>query len=273
MQQSKIKKYIYLIFLNNWRGLNIVKLFVRHKLDFAVVLTKKNLNKNIIQHLKNLNVKYDLIENMQNFEKKINLKYDIFIVAGFPHIFKKSILNIPKFGCINLHAGPLPKYRGGSPLNWQIINNEKKLGISIIKMNEKIDGGKILIKKFFSLNKNQNIYHAHKKANILFKNFIFKSINNLIKKKYKKKIGKEIYFRQRKEEDSLVSFKTMTANQIINLSRSLIPLYPPPYFFIEKGRKIYFKKAYIEKKLNAKKYFYFFKCKRNYIGIKKCDLI
>ena len=270
MQVSKLKKYFFLIFLNNFRGLNIVKLFLKHKLNFSTVLTKKNLNKKIIHDLKYLKVKYKLIKNMKNFENKINAKYDIFIVAGFPHIFKKNILKIPKFGCINLHAGPLPKYRGGSPLNWQIINNEKKLGVSIIKMNEKIDGGKILIKKFFPLNKNENIYHAHQKANIIFQNYIFESIDNLIKKKYKKKKGKERYFRQRRKEDSQVNFIEMTAEKVINLLRSLIPLYPPPYFIINKKR-IYFTKAFLEKKQTIKKYKYFFKCKRNYIGIKEKD--
>ena len=113
----------------------------------------------------------------------------VFIIAGFPHILKQSIIDIPKFGCINLHAGPLPKYRGGSPLNWQIIKNEKKLGISIIKLNVKIDDGKILIKKFFLLKKNENILNAHKKANILFNKYIFESLYKLINKRYLKKIG------------------------------------------------------------------------------------
>lgn len=119
---------------------------------------------------------------MQKFKRKSKKKYDVFVVAGFPHIFNQETLNLPKFGSINLHAGPLPKYRGGSPLNWQIINNEKKIGISIIKLNKKIDGGKILIKKYFDLGKNQNILNAHKKVNILFKKNIFDSIHNLLNK-------------------------------------------------------------------------------------------
>ena len=72
------------------------------------------------------------------------------------------------------------------------------------------------VQKRTETSKNENIFHAHKKANKLFKDFIFEAKINLIKNKYKKKIGKEKYFKQRKKEDSLINFKDMTANQIIN---------------------------------------------------------
>ena len=153
VQKSKIYRLKYLIFLNNLRGLNITKVFLEKGIDFDVVITSKNLNREIIKDLKKNKINFFSIKNLNSFEKKINKNYDVFIIAGFPHILKQSIIDIPKFGCINLHAGPLPKYRGGSPLNWQIIKNEKKLGIYIIKLNVKIDDGKILIKKFFLLKK------------------------------------------------------------------------------------------------------------------------
>ena len=55
----------------------------------------------------------------------------------FSYILKKKLFNIPKLEPLNLHAGPLPHYKGGSPLNWQIINGERKIGLSIIKINQK----------------------------------------------------------------------------------------------------------------------------------------
>ena len=62
---------------------------------------------------------------------------DIALSCGFPLLFKRSILKLPRRGFLNCHAGLLPKYRGGSPLNWQMINGEKKFGISVIKLNSK----------------------------------------------------------------------------------------------------------------------------------------
>ena len=86
-------------------------------------------------------------------KKKLRgLNSDIFLIAGYPQIFEKKIFSLPKVMSINLHGGPLPEFRGGSPLNWQIINGRRKIGISLIKINSKIDGGKIIDTKFLILN-------------------------------------------------------------------------------------------------------------------------
>ena len=262
----------YLIFLNNVRGLKILEIFKKKKLEFDVIITKKNLNKSIIIPIKRLNIKFTLIENCKNLKNKLRKTFDIFILAGFPHKLSKENLKLPKIGTINLHAGPLPKYMGGSPLNWQIINGEKKIGISIIKANAKIDGGKILFKKFFELKKNQNIMTAHRKANYLFSKNIFKSIYNLVNKKYLNKRGKKNYFKQRSEKDSKINFEKMTAIDIVNLARSQFPLYTPAFFLIGK-KKVFFKKAYKIKKNSKDQFKYFFKCKKFYVGIKNEDIL
>src|SRR5262245_59511311 len=56
---------------------------------------------------------------------------DLFVIAGFSTIFKRRIYGLPRLGSINLHAGRLPQYRGGSPLNWQMINGETSAGLSV----------------------------------------------------------------------------------------------------------------------------------------------
>ena len=71
--------------------------------------------------------------------------FDVFIVVSFPKILKENILNIPKFGCLNIHPSLLPKYRGPSPIQSALINGDTKTGISIIKINQDIDAGEILI--------------------------------------------------------------------------------------------------------------------------------
>ena len=262
----------YLIFLNNIRGLKILEIFKKKKINFDVIITKKNLNKSILIPIKRLGIKFTLIENCKNLKKNLRKTFDIFILAGFPHKLSKENLKLPKIGTINLHAGPLPKYMGGSPLNWQIINGEKKIGISIIKANEEIDGGKILIKKFFDLKKDDNILIAHKKANYLFSKNIFKSIYNLISKKYLNKIGKKKYFKQRSAKDSEINFKEMTATNIVNLARSQYTLYTPAFFLIGK-KKVFIKRAQKIKKNSKDRFKYFFKCKYNYIGIKNLDVL
>mgnify|MGYP003714978311 CR=1 FL=1 len=85
------------------------------------------------------------------------------------------MIHIPKYGTINLHSGPLPKSRGGSPLNWQIINNENDIGLCVIKINEKIDSGFMITKDKFKLKNNHTIKDGHAIVNKKFENLVLKA--------------------------------------------------------------------------------------------------
>ncbi|KDR94029.1 methionyl-tRNA formyltransferase [Peptoclostridium litorale DSM 5388] len=71
---------------------------------------------------------------------------DIIVVVAFGQILSKEILSIPKYGCINVHGSLLPKYRGAAPVNWAIINGEKKTGITTMYMDEGLDTGDMILK-------------------------------------------------------------------------------------------------------------------------------
>lgn len=71
---------------------------------------------------------------------------DIFVVAAFGQILSEEILTMPKYGCVNIHASLLPKYRGAGPIQWAIINGEQKTGVTIMQMDQGIDTGDMLIK-------------------------------------------------------------------------------------------------------------------------------
>lgn len=72
---------------------------------------------------------------------------DIFVVAAFGQILSEEILNMPKYGCINIHASLLPKYRGAAPIQWSIIDGEEETGITIMQMDKGLDTGDILFQK------------------------------------------------------------------------------------------------------------------------------
>ncbi len=74
------------------------------------------------------------------------LKPDLIVVVAFGQILSQKILDIPRFGCINVHASLLPKYRGAAPIEWAIINGEKITGITTMQMNAGLDTGDILFK-------------------------------------------------------------------------------------------------------------------------------
>jgi len=69
---------------------------------------------------------------------------DLFVVVAYGQILSQELLEIPKIFAVNLHASLLPEYRGAAPINWAIINGDKATGISVIKMNRKMDAGEII---------------------------------------------------------------------------------------------------------------------------------
>ena len=71
---------------------------------------------------------------------------DIFVVAAFGQILSEEILTMPKYGCVNIHASLLPKYRGAGPIQWAIINGEKITGVTIMQMDKGVDTGDMLLK-------------------------------------------------------------------------------------------------------------------------------
>ena len=79
----------------------------------------------------------------ESFLEKLK-NYDLFIVASYGKIVPKVILDLPKYSVLNIHPSLLPKYRGPSPLQEQILNNEKNIGVTVMKMDEQIDHGPII---------------------------------------------------------------------------------------------------------------------------------
>jgi len=69
---------------------------------------------------------------------------DLIVVAAYGQILPRSILDLPRFGCVNVHTSLLPKYRGAAPIQWAILNDETETGVTIMKMDEGLDTGDIL---------------------------------------------------------------------------------------------------------------------------------
>lgn len=87
------------------------------------------------------------IRESANVEYLRSFHADIIIVVAFGQIIPKSILDMPKYGCINVHASLLPKYRGAAPIQWAVINGDEVTGVTTMKMNEGIDTGDMIAKR------------------------------------------------------------------------------------------------------------------------------
>lgn len=69
---------------------------------------------------------------------------DVIVVVAYGQILSKEILELPKYGCVNVHASLLPKYRGAAPIQWAVIDGEKEAGVTIMQMDEGLDTGDML---------------------------------------------------------------------------------------------------------------------------------
>jgi len=101
---------------------------------------------------------------------------DLIVVCAYGKILPKELLEIPKFGCWNIHASLLPKYRGASPINWAILEGEKETGITIILMDEGLDTGPILLQKKIPILEEDNAITLAKKLSLLGKEAILEAI-------------------------------------------------------------------------------------------------
>lgn len=91
------------------------------------------------------------IKEAEAVAKLREFEADIFVVAAFGQILSKEILTMPKYGCINIHASLLPKYRGASPIQWAVLNGEEVSGVTIMQMDAGIDTGDILMQETVTL--------------------------------------------------------------------------------------------------------------------------
>ena len=85
--------------------------------------------------------------NKEDYQGVLDLRPDLIITAAFGQLIPEILLNAPKLGCVNVHASLLPKYRGGAPVHYAIINGEKETGITIMYMVKKMDAGNIIKQK------------------------------------------------------------------------------------------------------------------------------
>ena len=131
---------------------------IRNKVDFNNPL---NLNNN---------------EELNTFKR---LSPDVVVVVAYGQIIPKFFLYKVKFGFINIHASLLPKWRGAAPIQRAIMNNDEKIGISIMKIAEKLDTGPVLISKELELDKNETHGEVEKKLSIMGANLLIESLRNL----------------------------------------------------------------------------------------------
>ncbi|SHJ55721.1 methionyl-tRNA formyltransferase [Clostridium cavendishii DSM 21758] len=153
------------------------------------------------------------------------MKPDFIIVVAFGQILSKEVLDIPKYGCINLHASLLPKYRGAAPINWSIINGEKFSGNTTMLMDVGLDTGDMLLKNQVEITENLTAGELHDKLMVSGADLLvetIKGIKNETIKPIKQNEEETCYASMLNKELAKINWNK-SARDIHNLVRGLNP--------------------------------------------------
>lgn len=152
-------------------------------------------------------------------------KADAMVVVAFGQILTKNILDMPKYGCINVHASLLPKYRGAAPMQWSIIEGEAKTGVTIQQMDEGIDTGDILAIEEIELDEKETYGSLHDRLAVMGGPLVIKVLEELEKgtvSRVKQNDEESNYVKIIKKSFGKIDF-TMDAVKIERLIRGLNP--------------------------------------------------
>ena len=213
-------------------------------------ITYRDWANKIYDRLENIFPEYDfkIVRSREEYKTQNHIedfKPDIILWYGWSWIIPEDLVD--RYDCICLHPSPLPKYRGGSPIQNQIINNEKVSAVSIFKMNKGIDDGDIIRQLPMSLDGNiSDIFNRMTDLGVSATCDFIKNGFNLQKQNH----NEMTYYKRRKEEDSEITLQELeneSAVYLYNKIRMLTDPYPNAYIVDKDGNKIYIKNAYIEK--------------------------
>ena len=173
-------------------------------------------NENTILVLQPSKIK-DEIENIKNMEP------DLIVTCAYGKILPRELLEIPRLGCINVHASLLPKLRGGAPIHHAIIDGYKKTGITIMYMNEKMDEGDIISQREIEIDEKETASSLHDKLSILGRDLLLETLPSIINQtntRTKQDNEQATYGFVIKREDEKIDF-TKSKNEIYNQIRGL----------------------------------------------------
>lgn len=153
-----------------------------------------------------------------------DLDIDLIVTCAYGQILPKEILEMPKCGCVNVHASLLPKYRGSAPIQWALFNGEDKTGVTIMYMDEGMDTGDMIFKEEIPIEKADNVGSLHDKLSVLGRDALEKMLPSIFEKSAKREKQGDNYTLAPmiKRSDERLNFHT-NGECIINRIRGLNP--------------------------------------------------
>ena len=199
-------------------------------------------------------------------EELKNLNPDVIVVVAYGQILPESILNIPKYGCVNVHASILPKYRGAAPIQWAVLNGDKQTGVTTIYMDEGIDTGDTILVEETNIGEDETTGELWDRLSKIGGKLLVKTLQEIEKGTAPRKKQSEDFTMAPmiNKEMSKIDWENKTAEEIHNLVRGLNPIMGA-YTFLN-GKKIKIWKTKVRKENELLELFpeleeYFFKVK------------
>nr|MBP3681291.1 methionyl-tRNA formyltransferase [Clostridia bacterium] len=179
-------------------------------------------------------------KNIEFINKIKELNPDVICVVAYGKILPKEILDIPKFGCINVHGSLLPKYRGAAPIQWAVLNGDKTTGITTMYMNEGMDTGDMILKEKVEIGENETTGELWERLSKIGGKLLVETLKEIEDGTApREKQGNDFTVAPMlNKEMSKIDWENKTAEEIKNLVRGLNPIMGA-YTFLE-GKKIKF---------------------------------
>lgn len=180
-----------------------------------------------------------------------NLNPDMLVVVAFGKILPKVILDIPKFGAVNVHASLLPKYRGASPIEAALLNGDAETGVTIMKMEEKLDAGDVLDMARLRIEPADNAETLSVKLSLLggkILPYVLKDLADGESHPIPQDEKKATFCHKIQKDDGKIDLQTLTAEEIVNRIRAYTPW--PSVFLMVEGKRLKILEAKVDENLN-----------------------
>ncbi len=164
--------------------------------------------------------------NTEFIEEIKTLNPDVICVVAYGKILPKELLEIPKYGCVNVHPSLLPKYRGSTPIQTAIINGDKTTGVTTMYMDEELDSGDIILQEEIKIEDNQTAGEVWNTLAKIGANLLVETLNQIENNTAPRKKQGENYTVTKMLDKSMseIDWENQTAIQIKNLTRGLNPI-------------------------------------------------
>ena len=214
-----------------------LEVLIKSKHELVCVVTQPDKQKGRHLHVTGTDIKSIAVASglkifqPENIKSKESVKFlknldaDIFVIAAYGQILSQEALDIPKIMPVNVHASLLPRYRGAAPINWAIINGDKKTGITIMFVTRKMDSGPIIMQKEVKIDDNDTAVSLEEKLRQFGGQLLMQALTSIDNRGYRlvdQDEDKVVLAPKLKKEVGLIDWNTSAVN-IHNQIRGVLP--------------------------------------------------